>query len=282
MAIAWLSGFGDEIDPSLDVQMDVLEGLGIGAIELRGVDGKNIAQYTPAEAKAVHRRMADRGFIASALGSPIGKSQVTDPFGPVLDTFRNLLEVAQALSCKGIRLFSFFIPAGEHAAYRDEVMTRMQALKEAAKGSGVKLLHENEGGIYGDIVSRNVDLAKALCDDDFALIYDPSNYVQQKEDAYVCWQQVKPYVRYLHMKDSIVRKAGDEDNPHRVVGDGEGRLREVLADIAATDFTGFFSIEPHLHGSKHVPGTDPEKWTAAAVGLKALLGEAGIAIQRPE
>lgn len=282
MAIAWLSGFGDEINPLLDVQMDVMEGLGIRAIELRGVDGRNIAEFTPAEAKEVHRRMAGRGFIASALGSPVGKTRIDEPFAPVMDSFRNLLDVAHALSCDGIRLFSFYIPAGEHAAWRDEAMERLSALKDAARGSGVRLLHENEGGIYGDIAARNLDLARTLCDDDFALIFDPSNYVQQKEDVFACWEQVKPYVRYLHMKDSVVRTPGNEDNPHRVVGDGNECVREILADMAGTDFAGFFSIEPHLRGSKWVPGDDAEKWRAAANGLKALLCEAGIAIETRE
>lgn len=107
MATAWITGFGDEIDPSLDVQMEVMQSLGISAIELRGVDGRNIAQFTPLEAKTVHKRMQDRGFVASALGSPIGKSRIDEPFEPVLVSFRNLLEVAVALRCEYVRIFSF-------------------------------------------------------------------------------------------------------------------------------------------------------------------------------
>lgn len=282
MAIAWLTGFGDEIDASLDIQMDVLDTLGISAIELRGVDGKNIAQVTPEEAKGIHARMSGRGFVPSALGSPIGKSNITDPFAPVLDTFKQLLEVAGILGAPAIRLFSFFIPDGEYVAWRDEVMARMQALKDAARGTGVVLLHENESAIYGDYASRCVDLAQTLCDDQFGLIYDPSNFVQVGDDVWAAWNAVKPYVRYFHMKDSYRRLPGDESNPHCVVGNGDARVADVLADVAKTDFAGYFSIEPHLTHSDHVPGTNPEKWIAAANGLKGLLADSGIAVKKPQ
>lgn len=282
MAIAWLSGFGDEIDPSLDVQMEIMHGLGIHAIELRGVDGRNIAQYMPGEAKGLYARMKDKGFTVSALGSPIGKSPVGEPFQQVLDSFRNLVEVARVLHCDGIRLFSFFVPEGEAALHREEVLSRLTRLKDAARGSGVRLLHENERQIYGERMAQNVDLGKTLSDDAFALIFDPSNYVQAGEDAFVCWQAVKPWVRYIHMKDSVVAPSTDHnDNPHRVVGDGQGRLSEILADLAATDFTGFFSLEPHLKGSTHVPGTPAEQWSAAARALQALLRDSGIRVESP-
>ena len=56
MAKFTLTGFADEIDPALSVQMDVLDRLDIHYIETRGSDGKNISEYTPAEAKTIHAR----------------------------------------------------------------------------------------------------------------------------------------------------------------------------------------------------------------------------------
>lgn len=285
MATAWLTGFGDEIDSSLDIQMDVMERLSIHAIELRGVDGRNIAQFTLDEAKTLRTRMKARGFSASALGSPIGKSPITEPFTPVMDSFRQLLEVAQVLEVKAIRMFSFFIPEGEHELWRDEVMTRLSALKNAAAGTGVMLLHENDQRLYGDIPARCLDLANTLADSQFGLIYDPSNFVQVGEmDILAAWEMIRPYVAYYHMKDSRRSKLdpnGEPENPHCIVGTGDGMLRETLTQVANTGFTGFFSVEPHLANSRYVPGTPVEKWIAAAEGLKQLLGECGIAIDRP-
>ena len=126
MAEFILTGFGDEIDAALDVQMDVMEKLDIHYIETRGIDGKNIADYAPAEAKAVFARMQARGFGVSALGSPIGKISIRDPFLPYLDSFRNLLDVAHAMQTQYIRIFSFFLPECEPAeTFRDEVLERL-------------------------------------------------------------------------------------------------------------------------------------------------------------
>lgn len=77
MAEFILTGFGDEIDASLDRQMEVMDGLGIHFIETRGIDGKNIADYTPEEAGAIHARMAERGFGVSALVRPSARSAFT-------------------------------------------------------------------------------------------------------------------------------------------------------------------------------------------------------------
>ena len=90
-----LSAFADEIDPALDVQMDVLEQHEISYIEIRGVDGKNITQYPLDEVKAIKEQLDDRGFKISAIGSPIGKINITDDFGPHLELFKHTLEIAK-------------------------------------------------------------------------------------------------------------------------------------------------------------------------------------------
>ena len=284
MAIAWLTGFGDEIDSSLEIQLKHMGALDIRALELRGADGKNVAQFTPNEAKEKRRMLTGEGFVVSALGSPAGKSKIEEPFEPVADAFRRLLETAAILETDVIRMFSFFIPEGEHAAMRGEVLDRLHAMRSMARKAGIRLYHENENGIYGDTTERCLDLARELCDDSFALIFDPSNFVQGGDDTLAAWAALKPHVRYLHMKDSFIPPAGVDrhaENPHCVVGDGDGNVKDILADISRTDFKGYFSIEPHLASSKHVPGTNPEKWSAAANGLKKLLAETGIAVEYP-
>ena len=158
MAKAWLTGFGDEIDHSLEIQMRHMESLGIYAIEFRGVDGKNVSQLTTVEAKEIRRRMTAQGFSVSALGSPIGKTDITAPFEQVLETFKRLLETADILHTNVMRIFSFYIPDGKYALCRNEVIERLGALVDLAKQGDVLLYHENEGGIYGDTSDRCVDL----------------------------------------------------------------------------------------------------------------------------
>lgn len=281
MAKFTLTGFADEIDPALSVQMDVLDRLDIHYIETRGIDGKNISEYTPAEAKTIHARLKDRGFAVSALGSPIGKIGVNDPFVPHLDNFRRLIDVAHELDTRYIRMFSFYTPQGEDPdACRDEVMQRLSALVEANRGSGVTLLHENEKAIYGDTPERCLDILKTF-DGEILCTYDPSNFVQCGVDNEAAFRMLAPYVRYLHVKDSVYVHNSERvdhgfenvSDAHRPAGQGDGKVAWILSQLAQSGYEGFASIEPHLSNNPNVPGTGADKFAAAAAALRGLLAK---------
>ena len=87
MAKVKLTGFGDEIDASLEKQLSFMEALGIHAIETRGIDGVNISALTDWQARAARARLDAHGFEVSALGSPIGKSDIKEDFAISLDAF---------------------------------------------------------------------------------------------------------------------------------------------------------------------------------------------------
>lgn len=68
-----ISGFADEIDKSLSIQIEVLNKLGQKYIELRSADGINVADMTMEKAAEVKRCLWEAGIRVSAIGSPIGK-----------------------------------------------------------------------------------------------------------------------------------------------------------------------------------------------------------------
>ncbi|HEX3045127.1 MAG TPA: sugar phosphate isomerase/epimerase family protein [Bacillota bacterium] len=238
-----LSAFADEIADDLQTQMDVLEQYGIRYIEMRGVNGKNVSDLTLDEAKAIKKQLDARGFKISALGSPIGKILITDDFAPHLQLFSHLLMIAKILETKYIRMFSFFIPAGEEPAkYRDEVMRRWRSFIEAAAGSGLILLHENEKEIYGDTPERCLDLLKTMNCDYLKAIFDPANFVQCNVETYPhAYELLKDEVIYMHVKDALA-------TDHSVVpsGFGDGKVPEILTALDRRGYKGFLSIEPHL------------------------------------
>ena len=238
-----LSGFADEIDRNLTVQMNVMESLGIHHIEMRGVNGKNLCDCTLEEAKEIKAQLDARGFKLSAIGSPIGKIKITDPFEPHLEHFKHVLDLAELFGAKYIRLFSFFMPKDEDPAiYRDEVMKRMAQFVEVAQGRNVILLHENEKGIYGDIADRCLDVIKTINSPILRVTFDPANFAQCDEEVYPhAYNQLAPYLTYMHIKDARY-------SDHRVVapGEGDGRVLDVLKALADSGYEGFLSLEPHL------------------------------------
>ena len=128
------SGFSDEISPVFDEQLRVLQKLGIRYLEMRGVDGKNVDALSPREVKTAGEKLKQAGISVSAIGSPIGKIGIHDDFPAHFEVFRRVVNTAQLLSCRYIRMFSFYKPQGEDPAhYRSEVLDRLHQMKEYAR-----------------------------------------------------------------------------------------------------------------------------------------------------
>ncbi len=262
------SAFGDEIDPDLKKQLDVLEDHGIDAIEMRGVNGRALVEHTLEEVRAIKKELDSRSFTVSAVASPIGKILITDDFEPHLELFRHTLDIARILDTRYIRVFSFYMPAGQDPSqYRDEVMHRFSRLIEAARGSGLILLHENEDDIYGSNLARCLDLFETMNCSFLKMTFDPGNFVMYGEpDCFETYLGLKKHVAYIHAKD-----ASSKDRIFVPSGEGDGRMKEILSDLHKEDKDCFLSIEPHLAG--HFPGAGPELFATAYNALKKLVDE---------
>ena len=236
-----LSAFSDEYSAALDEQIEGLLANHVKMTELRGVDGTNVSDLTPAEAADVRRKLDANGITVSAVGSPIGKIGITDPMEPHLDKLKNTCELASVLGTGRIRMFSFYIPDGKYEEYRGEVFDRIGKMLEAADGYGVQLCHENEKGIYGDTPERCAELL-AEFPGRLGCVFDPANFVQcgakPFPDAY---ELLKTRITYMHIKDAL--PAGT------IVpsGMGVGGVPEILSVLNLTR-TGDFvlTVEPHL------------------------------------
>lgn len=239
-----LSGFADEINSDLSIQLKELRRNNISCIEIRGVNGRNVIEHSTSEIKDFKKQLDDAGISVSALGSPIGKIKITDPFEQHLDKFKHTLELAELLGTKNIRMFSFFIPEGESPdLYRDEVLERWQAFVSEAKGTGMILAHENEKGIYGDNAERCLDIIQSINDPIVKAVFDPANFIQCDVETYPkAYELLKPHIEYMHIKDALFGNG-------KVVpaGLGDGKIPEILRDLFNTqDRDIVLSLEPHL------------------------------------
>lgn len=74
-----ISGFSDEISAEFDQQLEVVSKLGMQYLSLRGIDGRNIGDFTLEEIRSnVLPRLERSGIRVSSIGSPIGKIFVKD------------------------------------------------------------------------------------------------------------------------------------------------------------------------------------------------------------
>ena len=231
-----LCAFADEADPTLEGQIRAMRDNGIGLLEMRGVNGKNVSHLTPAEAREVKNILDSADIRVFSLGSPAGKTDIHDSFDKEKEQFLRLLETADIVGAECIRLFSFYGTNGD-PVYRDEVLLRLSRFAELAKGHPVRLCHENEKGIYGDVADRCLEIHRAL--PELSAVFDPANFVQCKEDTLRAWDMLAPYVYYGHIKDA--RADGVVVPP----GKGEGQLAGYLPHFFA-DGHEVLTLEPHL------------------------------------
>src|SRR5579864_8185228 len=90
-----LSAFADEISPDPQQQIDVLKQCGVRHIELRSILQTNVLDLTDAQVNDLKALLDKNGFKLSAIGSPIGKIKVNEPFEPHLKRFRRAIELCK-------------------------------------------------------------------------------------------------------------------------------------------------------------------------------------------
>ncbi len=282
-----LSAFADEAGKTLEEQIAALKKNGIRYMEIRSVNGVNICK-TPLETVAEYKKQLDEaGIQVVTIGSSVGKVRLTADYNAHLAMFLHTLAVAKILGATRIRMFSLFMPQGEDAGkYRDLVMQRMKELLDIAEGTGIKLYHENEKDIYGDVDSRVLELMDAF-HGRMEFIFDPANYIQCGCNPLEVYPKVKSRTAYFHMKDALT-----SDGSVVPVGSGNGGVREILVDFAKDHENTMLTVEPHLmvfDGLKDsvsmkedrpfVYQNNAEAFDAAVSALKNILEEEGLSYE---
>src|ERR1700754_4809846 len=185
------SAFADEVTTDIDGQLGFLVSNGIRSIEIRSLDNKNILDLSPRELEEVKKKLDDNGISVSAIGSPIGKIKLDQPFEPHLDRFRHTIHLAHFFNTSYIRVFSYYEPDGKHIDdFRDEVIRRMSVKAGLLEGTGITLVHENEAEIYGSSAAHCADIVQSVASPNLKLVYDPGNFVWSERitnNMQVCW-----------------------------------------------------------------------------------------------
>ena len=75
-----LCAFADEYGKQITDQIEGLTANNIRLVELRNVDGKNIADITDEEAVSCYQRLTAAGITVWSLGSPMGKVDINCDF----------------------------------------------------------------------------------------------------------------------------------------------------------------------------------------------------------
>lgn len=269
-----LAAFADEIAPDLDTQIDHCRQNGVTHFELRSVNGINVLDFDPPLRREIKRKLAANGLGVMGIGSPIGKVPLSAPFAPHFERFKIAVEIAEFFEAPLIRIFSYYesFPAG-----RSEVLQRMHGKIAYLEGRQPILVHENEGGIYGETGAACRDLLESIESPRLRCAFDPANFIIAGEDPRANWKLLKPYTVHMHIKD-----ARAADRTIVPAGQGDGHIGEILKDAYASGYRGFLSLEPHLSIAGQFTGfTGPALFKTAADALKQVARDNGVPIQTP-
>ena len=258
-----LTGFADEACAGLDGQIAALKRNGMSYFEPRGIDGKNISDFTVDEAKALKEKLDANGIKVSSIGSPFGKIEIDEDFEPHFEKFKNTVEVAKILETKYIRMFSFFFTKGQsYEDNREEVLRRVKALADYSAAQGIYCCLENEKGIYGDTDDRNLEVLR-YCQPNLYAIVDPANYIQCGVDPLAAYEKVAGFVKYLHVKDAYF-----ENGEVVPAGKGDGNVAQIIKRFARNHGEKFLSLEPHLTVFKGLEDLEADNGTINSIEKK--------------
>jgi len=237
-----VSAFADEIDKNFEIQIRELKKHGLHHIELRGINGKSFVDYSLDELRVFKNMLDEAGIRVSSLGSPLGKSDLTEDLQIFLDRADYIIDIAKLFETQYIRMFSIWMPKDEDPSiHREEVLSRLREAVKLAEKREVIFLHENEKAIYGDTPERCLDILKTINSPNLRAVYDPANFVQCNCDPKEAFDLVKDYVVYMHIKD-----ADRESQENVPAGKGDGQIPLILKTLLAGGYDGFISLEPHL------------------------------------
>ena len=271
-----LSAFADEISPDPQEQIDVLKASGVRHLELRSILKTNVLDLTDLQITELKSLLKKHGIRLSAIGSPIGKIKIDEPFAPHRKRFQRAIELCKTFDTRNIRVFSYYLPEGAvWDNWRREVLDRMCDKVRLAEKANVRLVHENEHRIYGDEPERVKDLMETVLEQadisNFAAVYDPANYVHGGFDPWKGWQLTKQWTVHFHIKDWV-----HGANHGCLAGAGQGRIADVMAEAVAMNYDGFATLEPHLLGGGPTGGvTGPELFPKAVAAFTSLVGWVG-------
>jgi sugar phosphate isomerase/epimerase len=265
-----LTGFADEASRDLEKQIAATKELGWSAISARMVGSHNLHELPEPEFQQVADRLDEAGIHIPEFGSLIGNwgKKIDSDFAITLAEVGRAIPRMQRLGTKLIRIMSYAQQPWGEDQHEQERFRRLREIVDRFADAGLTAVHENcmnWGGFSAEHTLRLIDEVPGL-----KLVFDTGNPVFQRDrskpepfpwqDPFEFWEKVRDHVVHIHIKDCINPVSDDVEPQYTMPGDGQARLREILADAKARGYDGWIAIEPHVATVFHAPDPDAVDW----------------------
>jgi len=255
----FLTGIGDEAANALGGQIKVCRELDWRQIEMRGVEVSGHAKANfhdisePAFDVAV-RQLESAGLSVYCFGSTIMNwaKKLEDPFEVTLAEVKRAIQRMTRLGTKYVRIMSFK-PGDDEYKIPAEVFRRVKDVTNRFLDAGLQPVHENcmnYGGMSWHHALELLDKCPGL-----KWVFDTANPILNpdrskpkpwpRQDPYEFWEHVREHTLHTHIKDATWNPSKN-DADYNWPGEGQGKVREILADAIGRGYEGGLSIEPHM------------------------------------
>lgn len=274
-----LTGIADEAAADIETQVRAHKELGWSHIELRLVDGKNVAgELSDADFDRVCGVLEREQISVTGFASRIANwsRHITGDFADDLNDLRASIPRMQRLGVRPMRVMSWVGDGVSESEWRFESIRRMRELAKIAEDGGIVLCHENCTGWGGLGVEHMLELREEVDSPAFALLYDIGNTLSHGLDPDAFFKGIRGEFVYVHVKDVRRNPSGGPSDDYAYCGEGDANVESILTRIIREDgYDGVISIEPHVAAVVHEAGgnASPEKMLNSYVRYGNLLNE---------
>jgi sugar phosphate isomerase/epimerase len=248
------TGFADEVSVDVDQQISILQALGWPGIEMRLVGkGRHFDDVTDAEFEVIREKLDRAGIRIVGYGSQIANwaRKISGSFDVDVAELTRIMPRMQQTGTKIVRIMSYPNNGWAERDWRTEVVRRLRELARMAEGNGIVLGLENCDGWAGKGSEATLACLADVGSPALKLIFDTGNPVTYGQDAWAYYQAVREHIIHVHIKDYVKDPATPGGYRAVFPGHGDGRVRDIVADLKRTGYAGWYSMEPHIVSVVH-------------------------------
>ncbi len=241
------SGIADEAGETIAEQIRAHQELGWKHLELRMIEGENITRIADDKFKEVAEKLEAAHIKVSCFASKLGdwSRKISDDFAEDVKDLQTAIPRMKGMGTEFIRAMSWPNDGWSDEDWKKEAIRRMRELVRLAEEGGVTIVHENCSG-WGGRPETCRELVETMDSPHFRIVYDTGNPPSYGQDGWEFYQAVRPYIVYVHIKDSLQGKG-----TYTFCGEGDGRVEDILRHLLDSGYQGGISIEPHLANVLH-------------------------------
>ena len=262
-----IAAITDEFSPDLETALQPMQEIGMDAVELRVVFGKNIMDLSEDELHLVQEMTAARGMKVLSIASPLLKCVL--PGGGDIDTrfqqdifaskhtfedqprlTEHAFYIAKKLGARIVRVFSYWRTVDPEKCF-EGVCAALQGLAEKAAAHDLIIGLENEHACNIGTARETARVLERIQHPSLMVVWDPANAMVGGENPFPHGYGLLPPKRIVHVHAKDCHMEG-----HKPVWgplgtrhvDWKGQIAALLAD----GYPGYISLETHWPG----PGGD--------------------------